>query len=298
MSDWEDTFKSWGRAPSATEGAKAERAETAIRKAIESDPKLSQMDITVFTQGSYRNKTNVRQNSDVDVCVRLNSTFFAEYPPGTTQETFGNMSGAVTFRDYKLWVGQALEHYFGKDVVKRGDKAFNIKENTYRVDSDVVPTLEHRRYVVRVDGSHYHLSGIEFYADSGRRIINWPEQNYENGLSKHEATGRRYRKVVRILKRLRDTPQTDGIAAAKDIASCLIEALVWNVPNHGFNHESYSADVRFVIANAFNNTRTDADNSDWGEVNELKYLFRPGQPWTRAQANMFLDAAWNRIGFE
>ena len=35
-----------------------------------------------------------------------------------------------------------------------------------------------------------------------------------------------------------------------------------------------------------------------GEVNELKYLFRSGQPWTRQQAYGFVAAAWNYIGFE
>lgn len=298
MSGWEDTFTSWGKGPGTTEQAKCENAETAIRKAIAADVKLSKMDVTVFPQGSYRNKTNVRQNSDVDICVRLNSTFFEDYPSGTTRESFGNVPGSITFSDYKGLVGTALENYFGKNAVKRGNKAFNIHENTYRIDADAVATFEHRRYQLRPDSTHYYLSGIGFDTDSGQRITNWPEQNYTNSLAKHEATGRRYRKMVRIIKRLRDVMQEEKIAAANNIASCLIEALAWNVPNEGFGHNTYTDDVRFVLANAFNNTRKDEECKEWGEVNELKYLFRPLQPWTRAQANSFLDAAWKRCGFE
>ncbi|HEX8078424.1 MAG TPA: hypothetical protein VF511_11460, partial [Chthoniobacterales bacterium] len=197
-------------------------------------------------------------------------------------------------------VQQALIDYFGREYVKRGDKAFDIHENTYRVDSDVIATLEHRRYVLRADGSYFYHSGIEFRPDSNtaQRIINWPEQNYSNGCTKHEATSRRFKKIIRIIKRLRNVMDEQNIAAAKPIVSCLIESLVWNVPNEGFGHSTYTADVRYVLAHLFNKTLNDADCSEWGEVNELKYLFRPGQPWTRQQAHDFVGAAWNYLGFE
>jgi hypothetical protein len=298
LSSWEDTFTSWARGPGTTEQAKAERAETAIRKAIAADARLSGMDITVLAQGSYRNRTNVRQNSDVDICVRLNSTFYPDYPSGTDRSTFGHVPGSVSFSDYKQWVGEALNNHFGGPAVTRGDKAFNIHENTYRIDADVLAAFEHRRYQQRSDGTYHHLSGIEFETDAGRRTINWPEQNYVNGVAKHEATGRRYRKMVRILKRLRDVMQDKGIAESKNVASCLIEALVWNVPDEGFDHSTYADDVRYVIAHAFNNTRDAKDCKDWGEVNNLMYLFHSSQPWTRVQANQFLDAAWSHIGFK
>jgi tRNA nucleotidyltransferase (CCA-adding enzyme) len=93
MSDWEATFTSWAKGPGTTEQAKCENAETAIRKAIAAHEKLSVMDITVFGQGSYRNKTNVRQNSDVDICVRLNSTFFCGLPHGNNQRTIRKFTG-------------------------------------------------------------------------------------------------------------------------------------------------------------------------------------------------------------
>lgn len=298
MSSWEDTFTSWAKGPGSTERAKCENAETAIRKAIVADEKLSGMDITIFPQGSYRNKTNVRQNSDVDICVRLNSTFFEDYPPGTTRETFGNIPGSITFGDYKELIGHALENYFGASAVKRGNKAFNIHENTYRIDADVVATFEHRRYQIDQGGKQSYISGIGFDTDSGQRITNWPEQNYANGLAKHEATGRRYRKLVRIIKHLRDVMQEEKVSSANNIASCLIEALVWNVPNNGFGHSTYKDDLRFVLAHSWNNTRKDEDCKEWGEVNELKYLFRALQPWTREQANAFLDVVWKRVGFE
>jgi hypothetical protein len=56
--------------------------------------------------------------------------------------------------------------------------------------------------------------------------------------------------------------------------------------------------VRYAIAHLWGKTQTDETCKEWGEINELKYLFRPSQPWTREQVNGFLYAAWNYIGFK
>jgi len=64
--NWEDVFCTWGGTPSQTEREKCENAERAVRKAIDASKKLSTKTIEVFAQGSYANRTNVRQDSDVD----------------------------------------------------------------------------------------------------------------------------------------------------------------------------------------------------------------------------------------
>ena len=296
----EDTFQSWVKGPGATEQEKCDNAERAIRKAIDAHEKLSAMDISVFAQGSYRNCTSVKQESDVDICIRLNSTFFADYPKGKTKEDFGNGAGSIEFSDFKGLVQTALEDYFEKPSVTRGNKAFDVHANSYRVDADVLAAFELRRYTGTRNSNNIHnyLSGIAFNTDKGVLMRNWPEQHYRNGLDKHEATGKRFRKMIRVLKRLRNVMQEEGIGEAKDVASCLIEHLVWNVPNESFGHETYRADVRSVLAHTFNMTRKDEDCKEWGEVSELLYLFRSGKPWTREQAHAFLSAAWDYIGFE
>lgn len=299
MPNWEDSFWSWAKGPGDTEKEKCERAEAAIRKAIDAHEELSAMNISVFPQGSYRHKTNVRADSDVDICVRLNTTFFTDYPPGKTHGDFGNEDGSITFAAYRNLVQTALTDYFGDDVVTRGDKAFNIHENTYRIDSDVVAAFEHRRYRYRDDGTSYHVSGIGFDTDGGKRIINWPERNYSNGLEKHNETGKRFRKVVRVLKHLRNKMQAERIESAEGIASCLIEHLVYNVPSTSFGHDTLQKDVREVLAHIFNNTRSDEECKEWVEVNYREWLFKgTKQPWTREKSHAFISAAWDYLGFE
>lgn len=300
MSTLEDIFSSWAQGPGTTEAEKCENAERAVRKAVAADSKLSRLDVTVFAQGSYKARTNIKEDSDVDVCVRYNGGFFEWYPEGKTRADFGNVEGSLNFSDFKNMVDAALNSYFGKASVTRGNKAFDIHANTYRVDADVLPTFEFRSYTgeFHSDGSHHYHPGVAFFPDRGNMVINWPQQTYDNGVSRNDATGRRYKRVIRILKRLRNEMQERKIAHAQGVQSFLIECLVWNAPGEAFQHASYTEDTRDVIAHVFNRMLKEEDCSEWGEVNELKYLFRPSQPWTRQQALNFFDAAWNYIGFK
>lgn len=294
---WEDTFKSWGAAPGTTEQQKMENTETAIRKAINANTRLASMDISIIPQGSYKSKTNVRNDSDVDICVCLNSTFFPRYPQGKTQEDYGNIDGSISFADFKNLVQKALEDYFGKSQVTRGNKAFDIHSNTYRVDADVVPALAYRYYYDT--GYDWHKKeGICFLTDKGDKIINWPHQTYENCKNKHDITGKRYRKVTRILKRLRNKMQDENIAAAKDVPSFLIQSMVWSAPDGHFNRDTYTADVRAVLAHCFNETLPNGKHASLCEVNDIKYIYGPHQPFTREKAHAFFSAAWDYIGFK
>jgi len=90
---------------------------------------------------------------------------------------------------------------------------------------------------------------------------------------------------------------SQGMASAKETPSFLVECLVFNASNVRFNHSSFKPMMREVLAELFNNTLGDETCSEWGEVSELKYLFRPSQPWTRENAHAFLSDAWDYIGY-
>lgn len=292
---WEDTFQSWGKPPSTSEQEKCDNAVRAVRRAIEGSEALEGRSLNVFAQGSYRNRTNVRADSDVDVCVLCTDSIFFDLPDGKAPADFGITTPATyPFGQFKNDVGAALASYFGRSGVTRGKKAFDLHANTCRVDADVVPCFQ---YDWHQDNGICSI-GTAFLIDHGKRINNWPEQSYDNGVIKNDATSRRFKSVVRILKRLRNSMDEDGIAAAKPIPSFLIECLVWNVPDDHFGHPTYTGDVRAALAYLFNNTMKREDCEEWGEINELKYLFWSGQPWTWGQAHAFISAAWDYLGFE
>jgi predicted nucleotidyltransferase len=294
--EWEDKFKQWSKPPSNTEQQRCDNAISSIKNAIKSSEKLKERNISIILQGSYKNNTNVRRDSDVDIGVVCYDVFFPEYPEGTTKETFSNKDGDYNYDDYKNDIEEALVSYFGRNSVKRGNKAFDIKETSYKVEADVSPFLEHRRY--SKDGNF--LSGVELRPDNGKpfRIINWPEQHYENGVSKNNETNRKFKSLVRIFKSLCNEMNDNNVNEAKNILGFLIECLIWNVPNENFGSSTYTEDVRNCIIYLFNNTDTDEKCKDWGEVSELKYLFNSYQKWTRSQANDFLLSAWQYLGFK
>ena len=293
---WEDKFRSWAQSPSQAETQRCDNAVGMVRRAIAASSKLANRDIKVFAQGSYRNRTNVRRDSDVDIAVVCSDTFFEDYPQGTTRETFGNIPATYFYPQFKNEVGEALVHYFGTAAVTRGNKAFDVKETSYHVEADVAPFFEHRRY--RQDGSKE--SGVELRPDNGLpvQVINWPAQHYDNGNAKNDRTRRSYRALARILKNLRNEMDDAGIAAAAPIIGFLSECLIWNVPDGHFSHSTYSDDLREALTYLYNHTKDDATCAEWGEVSELKYLFRGPQKWTRQQAHDFLLAAWRHVGFQ
>ena len=291
---WEDKLKSWSSPPGTTEQTKCDNAVRAIRKAIDAHGPLQNRSIRVFAQGSYCNRTNVRSESDVDVCILCDETFFFDLPDGKATSDFTiSTPASYPYSQYKTDVRNALVGYFGKDGVTPGKKAFDIHENTYRVDADAVACFEYRRYWE----DRTFRKGTAFLPDNGMRIFNYPEQNYANGVLKNTNTGGRFKDVVRILKRLNYVLEDENISAAP-LPSFLIESLVWNVPDEGFGHAAYKDDVRWALAHLFNNTIDAASCKQWCEVNNCKYLFHSSQPWTVDRAHAFLSAAWDYLRFE
>lgn len=300
--EWEDTFNAWSKPPSQTEADKIENAVSVIRKALNADDFLAERS-RVFVQGSYRNRVNVRKESDVDIGVLYTGgTFYPDYPPGKTQEDFGNITGTYSYSEFKNRIEGALVARFGRSSVARGNKAFDVHANTYRVDADVVPLFVHRRY--SVDGSY--ICGTQLNPDSGSAIVNWPErlyddphwpnQHYENGVSKNEATSRTYKGVARILKTLKHLMIERGIPEAQSIPGFLVECLVWNVPNSELIHKTWDENVQASLLHLWSNMKTIETCSEWGEVSELKYLFRGSPSEKLERAHAFVSAAWDHIG--
>lgn len=195
-------------------------------------------------------------------------------------------------------VGRALVARFTPLGVTRGDKAYDVHANTYRIDADVIPAFEFRSYFKDGNGNWDYLRGVRFVTDSGKVITNYPDQTYANGVTKNTDTGRLYKKVVRVLKGLRNEMQEKNIPASKDIASFLIESVVWNVPDSYFTGDDLYDVVKSVVKQAWYLTYDKERCKTWCEVNDIKYLFHPNQPWTREKTEAFLWAIREYVGFD
>ena len=301
--DWESTFSSWAQSPSKTEQERCERVIRAINTAVSNSPKLQMRKILVFTQGSFRNRVNVRQESDVDVGVMLYEYFLAQYPEGKGNVDFGNYDAGYSFSQFKNELEEALVSYFGRAAVKRGNKAFDIKATRSQVEADVVPLFEFRRYW---DNGGYR-AGVALMPDNGsRRIENYPERlvdywpatplHYENGVSKNTTTSRRYKGLVRILKKLRIELEEAGNQTAAAAPGYLLECLGWNAQDWCFSHDTWVDRLQSVLRFLWQNTQKYELCEKWCEVDNIKYLFHITQPWTREQAHAIINDIWDYVG--
>jgi hypothetical protein len=300
--DWEATFSRWAQPPGPTESDHAERAVRAVRAALDADDALRPL-TRVYVHGSFRNRVNIPADSGLDLGVLYTGdVFFRDYPTGRTDADFGNAPGRYTYAQFKDDVDSALRKRFGS-TLERGDKGLGVHDASSCVDATVVPTFVHRRYYA--DGSY--VCGVEFQADSGARLINWPErlmddphwpqQHFENGTRKNADTGRRYRGVVRILKSVRNEMAEAGCESAREVTGFFVECLTWNVPNPRFNAPTWDERVQRALGYLWTHLKpgTEEDCNEWGEVSELKYLFK-NDPVKKARAYRFLDEAWSYIG--
>lgn len=304
--DWHEQFKAWAKPPSDTEEQKGSRGADMIRTAVRESEKLKTHNVEVYATGSYANNTNVRLDSDIDVAVVLHDTLFFDLPSGVTTSDVGISTPATySFETFRDDVEAALRAKFDAGV-KPDDRTFTIRANTYRLSADATVFCEYRRYTGKsATGTWIFDVGTEMRPrrSPSMRIQNWHRQHYEAGVAKNDATGRRYKRVVRILKNLRaemaEAGTGQGKAAAAEVPSFLIECIVFNAPDGKFGlvEGSYYEDVRAVIAWLFNKVKADAPDPKFVEVSGLKALFQDGQAWTRVQAAEFLLQAWKHVGF-
>ena len=284
----EQTLINWTKPPSNSEETKLENSERMVRNAISSDEKLKKKSTETFGQGSYANNTNVRLDSDIDINVRYTDGFFFDLPAETEEKDVGIdtlQSADYSYSEFKDDLENALVNKFGRSEVERKDKCINIKGNSYRVETDVVPTLNHRHYF---KNGNYVL-GAKFLADSGKSVVNYPKQHIENGIEKNKNTSRRFKRLTRLHRKLRYKMIEDGEQINDNITSFLLECLVWNVPNRIMNnYDTWTERLRQSIMYLYENTKEQESCNEWVEVSELLYLFCDNRKWSRQDVNVYM----------
>ncbi len=215
--------------------------------------------VKLFIQGSYANNTNVRTQSDVDIAVVQEEVFTTEYRPSTnaypqSDSNYGFITAAATTKSFKDEVEECLKKKFGIDVERR-NKSIKVHGNTYRKDADTVPCRRYRDYRgdYRNDSDNY-IGGIVIIPDNGYRIINYPEQHIANGKKKNNDTNRYYKKMVRIIKKMRYMMADAGYTTANNVSSFGLESLLWNIPDTIFTKYSiYRFEFGEIVDYLYNN---------------------------------------------
>jgi hypothetical protein len=293
--DWESWLQAAARPASATEEAKRDRTERRIREAIQASSELP-LSVRVYVKGSYKTNTNVRQDADVDVCVERTDFAYVDtmgraVGMGPAELGYTPMTNPTTPIDFRSRVERALLYQFSSGLVDTsGDKAIDVAAGSNTLDADVVPCFELHRY----DGPGSYVVGQRLFPKSGGYVDNLPQQNYDNGVAKNTATSRRYKQMVRCIKRLEAEMFEEG-QIAREYPGYLIECLVYNVPNWKFGHSTLYADMQATLEHLWDATNSQEEADNLEEVNELLWIFRGRPDRIPKNAHAFIDIAWRRI---
>jgi hypothetical protein len=292
---WESWLATASGPASPTEEQDRDRTEKRIKDAIRASSELPSS-VGVYAKGSYANNTNVRGDADVDIAVEWTQTQkIGKWGKtlGMSAEELGYTPVAppISTDDFRRRVERALTSAFGSKVDTTPDKHIGVAAGTSTLDADVVPCFQLHRY----DAPYDWVNGHRIFPKSGGHVDNFPQQNYDNSVAKNNATGRRYKEIVRCMKRLVGELYDDGLIPV-DYPGYLIECLVFNAPNARFGHQRRYDDMQGVFRYLWNGLKDEDVYLKWHEPSRLKMLFR-GRPDRIAQ-NAFnvIDKAWDRIG--
>ena len=220
----ESTLSRWSHHQA---GTAPKQAHVSIREALDAYGWPSEVKYEVFLQGSYKNDTNLRGDSDVDVVVRLAHRLRPRVAALTGEQLQKDAShkaahqGWKSFRDHAL---KAMRARFG-NAVKSGRKSIKVPKGRIPADADFVVTLRHRQ-------------GIGFYLPDERRwVVSFPQQHHQRGLKKEKATNKRFKRTIRMFKAARNQQVDKGVLTKEDAPSYFIECLLYNVPGDLFGQE-------------------------------------------------------------
>lgn len=291
MNFTEQQLINWSKPVSTSEDQKCQNAISQITAALKA--KFGSK-ISIFLQGSYRNNTNVRQNSDVDIVMRYDDAFYSDLQRLSESDksvyNTQKISAGYNFDQLKADTQAALKAVFTTGVVRK-NKCIQVNGNTYRIAADVIPCFVLKRFKTL---QTIEAEGIKFYSDDNDEIISFPNQHYSNGTAKTERTYRLYKRMVRILKTINYRLIDNGTISDRLVSSFFIECLVYNVPDANFISGNYSQTLRNVIAKIYEDMKS---NADYTEVNQLFWLFGNRNPRSRKDAMDFMQYCWNYMGY-
>lgn len=296
-----DQLKEMARPASDSEETRMDNATKMVKDALYRNGVIPDSEYEIFAQGSYANNTNVRNNSDIDINICFTGAFFYNIPSGTTKEQYGITDYTLySFRRFKDDVERILVDKFGRDQVVRKNKCIHVNGNSYRTDIDVVPTWKYRRYGSPMNRSY--VEGVKLVSDSGDEVVNFPKQHLYNGRQHNVDTKERYKKLVRIIKRIHINMENEGYFNNQNITSFLLESMVYLLPDSYYRCYTDSLDWNDVLKDAivfwFNATKGGTDDwKEWTEVSELLPLMN-GHKWTRSDVNIFAYKIWYYLEFD
>jgi len=250
----------------------------------------------IYLQGSYKNDTNIRGDSDVDVIVQLNSTFARDVSalPADQVVLQRNEYAIATYNlpELRRDVLQSLRDYYGAACVQEGDRSIKLRASPGRLAVDVIPSMLLKKYqYFYSDQCQQYVEGVKIFSrEQNREIVNFPKKHYSNGVAKQSAsrTNGCYKSAVRMFKNAR-TYLTGHHALGDGVApSYFVECLVYNAPDSAFG-----GSLQDTFVGVLNSFRGAAPDALWCQNEEQKLFGATQEQWNVEDARAFLNSLSN-----
>ncbi|NMC98744.1 MAG: nucleotidyltransferase [Bacteroidales bacterium] len=218
----------------------------------------------IYLQGSYKNNTNIANSSDVDIVIELTSMYY--YDTQLLSESHriyknrDNKPSKYSFSEFKNAVLSALVKEFGNTIIKRDNKCLRFRGHKNYCDADIIPCCTYKQYLFYENYSNSRANeGIEFQADSGEWIVNFPHQHFVSLNRKSESTSGNFKESVRMFKNFREQLIENRKISAGCAKSYFIENMLYNVPDNYFagNFTERFKAIFDKLATDFNNNTID-----------------------------------------
>ena len=219
----------------------SKRTHEAIRTALREWDDFRDRRYEVYLQGSYKNSTNIRGSSDVDVIAQMNDSFawnrheLTEAQQRAVDRAYEPATHSL--EAFYTAVLAALRKRFGHDSVVPDNKAIKIKRSSNRLPADVVVCQRFKKFSHFYSLDNYSsVEGMKFVTRRDRRtIINFPKPHYQNGTTKNEGCAVSYKAGVRIFKNARDVIIRRRWMSPSAVPSYFLECFAYNAANHCYS---------------------------------------------------------------
>ncbi len=284
----ENQLKIWAQ-PGTVQGAKNTHA--AIRNALRRHKWPGDVRYRTYLQGSYRNNTHLRRQSDVDVVVELTSfpirdgSTLPDSQKRLLEEKFPEPE--YGWRQFRRDVRRAITAGFGESRVREGRKTLKLVMEAPEIPVDVVVAVRYLTYAeYSGQRSYKNMEGMGLYLPTESRwTVSYPHIHRRNGVGKEKATNWWFRRCIRMFKNARAQLVEERRLAPATARSYQIECLLYNVPDgslRGSHQSTYSSALYWLQKN---------DLSRFSSQNKLVPMFDGGpDSWKERDARALLDA--------
>ena len=242
------------------------------------------MNRDAYLQGSYRNHTNIRGNSDVDLVIESSNVCYSNLNEDEKRH-LGIGPGSYNYSEFRNQVIMALKSYYGTNMVDdSGQKSIKIAASNNRLAADVVPCITYKLY----RNWNVVAKGITFWTQhSSQQVINYPKLHFQNGAYKNDSANMYYKPAVRMFKNARERIVANDPSLEGKYPSYFVECLLYNVPDDRFGNslaQTFCDVVNFLLS----------DNSQhltefWCQNRQMPLFGNASTQWDITQAKDYIN---------